>query len=199
VVVGAGFTGLSAALTLAEAGARVWVLEAGEPGGGASTRNAGMIGSPHKLGGEATVARYGADLAGRLFAEGREAYDWTAALAERVGAGFRRWGRLRLAWTRGHFEALRAEARVLRERGGYAVEALGPRDLRAEIGSDRYFGGLLHPDHGGLDPQRFHDGLLRAALEAGAQVACGVAVEAVRDAPGGVRVRAARRSPPTRR
>ncbi|MGM0586425.1 MAG: NAD(P)/FAD-dependent oxidoreductase, partial [Pseudomonadota bacterium] len=188
VVVGAGFTGLSAALTLAEAGARVQVLEAGTPGQGASARNAGMIGSPHKFGGEETVARYGPDLAARLFAEGREAYAWTAALAGRVEAGFRRWGRLRLAWTRAHFEALRAEARVLTERGGYELEVLGPGDLRAEIGSDRYFGGVLHPDHGGLDPRRFHDGLLRAALEAGAEVVAGVPVTGLRRGRAGLRL-----------
>lgn len=188
VVLGAGFTGLSAALTLAEAGAKVAVLEAGDLTEAASVRNGGMVGPPHKFGAGEAVALYGPERAARLFAEGREAYEWTAALADRLGGEYRRWGRLRLAWTRDHFEVLKAEARVLRERAGYEVEVLGPEDLRGEIGSRRYFGGLLHRDHGGLQPRKFHDGLLRAALDAGAEVALGAPATGLTRGPRGVRV-----------
>ena len=180
VVIGAGFTGLSAALEMARRGVRVVVLEAGEPGAGASTVNGGMIGSPHKLGGPDAVARYGEDLAGRLFDEGREGFEWTVSLLEREGidAEFRRWGRLRLAWSDAHFRAMRKEAEMLAARG-WPIEVVGREGLAQEIGSDRYVGGVLHPDHGGLNPRRFHDGLLRAALRAGVRVVAGCPVEGV--------------------
>ena len=178
VVIGAGFTGLSAALEMARRGVRVVVLEAGEPGAGASTVNGGMIGSPHGLGGPAAVARYGEALADRLFAEGREGFEWTVSLIEREGIAcdFHRWGRLRLAWNRDHFKAMRTEAEMLSARG-WPIEVIGREGLAQEIGSDRYVGGVLHPDHGGLNPRRFHDGLLRAALKAGARVVAGCPVE----------------------
>ena len=170
VVVGGGYTGLSAALTLAREGVRVLVLDAGEPGLGASTRNGGMIGAPHAFGTARTVKGYGLDFAGRLMREGREAYEFTAGLASGLDCDFRRHGRLRLAWTKRHFEALRAEAELMRTHGDYDVQVLGRDELAQEIGSSRYFGGVLFPDHGGLHPHRFHRGLLSAALAEGVQV-----------------------------
>lgn len=58
-VIGGGFTGMSAALTAAEAGASVVLIDAMRPGMGASTRNGGMIGAPHRPGFVKEMKTYG--------------------------------------------------------------------------------------------------------------------------------------------
>src|SRR5580693_7074847 len=75
-VVGAGYTGLSAALTLARAGRSVVVFDAGQPGIGASSRNGGMLGDWLKPSFATLARRYGEPRARALIAEAREALDF---------------------------------------------------------------------------------------------------------------------------
>nr|MDJ0639857.1 FAD-dependent oxidoreductase [Paracoccaceae bacterium] len=63
LVIGAGYTGLSAAIAAQDAGARVVVIDAGQPGKGASTRNGGMLGAHPRLGWETLSKLYGAEAA----------------------------------------------------------------------------------------------------------------------------------------
>src|SRR5258708_24024366 len=79
-VIGAGFTGLSAARTLAKSGARVAVLEAESVGWGASCRNGGMGLSGLKLGTPTLVARYGRDATKRMYAASLESIDCVEAV-----------------------------------------------------------------------------------------------------------------------
>src|SRR5580700_9286429 len=67
-VIGAGFTGLSAARTLAQRGAKVAVLESDTIGWGASSRNGGMVLTGMKLGVETLAGRYGMDATRRMYA-----------------------------------------------------------------------------------------------------------------------------------
>ena len=69
VIVGAGFTGLSAAITLAKSGASVVVFDSEELGFGASTRNGGMLGSGHKVSPQQAEEKYGTDVAGQIHKE----------------------------------------------------------------------------------------------------------------------------------
>src|ERR671925_269743 len=66
-IIGGGYTGLSAARTLAKNGVRAAVLEANTIGGGASSRNGGMVLTGLKLGMQTIMKKYGRDLAKRLF------------------------------------------------------------------------------------------------------------------------------------
>src|SRR5512143_2563589 len=79
-IVGAGFTGLSAALSLAHQGANVAVLEAETPGWGASSRNGGMVLTGLKLGASELIAKYGRALARRLHAASLAAIDCVEAI-----------------------------------------------------------------------------------------------------------------------
>lgn len=172
VVVGGGFTGLSAALTLARAGREVLVLEAEDVGAGASSRNGGMIGSGHRVGFARASALYGADLARALLGEGLKALAFTTALIENEGLNcdFERCGRFRGAWRAADYEAMAEEAEVMQREVGLVTEMVSRADTLQDVGHKRYHGGCRFPHHGGLHPGKLVNELLRLAETAGARV-----------------------------
>ena len=175
VVVGGGFTGLAAARRAALLGARVILLEAETLGWGASSRNAGMYLVGLKWGPRQLVDRYGAELGTALQRESADSVEWTLATiaAEQIDAGLTRAGHLELASGPSDADGIEAAARELTEAGTPARYV--PRaELRREIGSDAYFGGLLVEGDGGLDPARYHAGLAEATARAGADLHEGV-------------------------
>ena len=95
LIIGAGYAGLSAAMTLARAGRSVVVCEAGPPGFGASSRSGGMIGHGHRLSYASLIALYGAQKAKALIAEGMASLDHVKTLIslEKIDAGLSLTGR----------------------------------------------------------------------------------------------------------
>lgn len=171
-VVGAGYTGLSAALTLARAGRSVLVCEAGVAGAGASSRNGGMIGSSHRLDLADLTARYGRDKAVAILREGIDSLEFTADLIGREGIAchFTRCGRFRAAWRPRDYEALGRESDLLRRAVGLESAMVPARESRKEVDTEFYHGGCVYPRHGSLHPGLFHQGLLDRARAAGALV-----------------------------
>lgn len=171
-VVGAGYAGLSAALTLVRAGRSVLVLDAEAAGFGGSSRSGGMVGHGHRLSYSALIARHGKPKAQALIREGMASLDFATALieAEGIDARFRRVGRFRGAATPADYETQAREADLLQRDLGLPVEVVPRAEQRREIASDLYHGGLVFPSHGGLHPALFHQGLLAAARRAGAVV-----------------------------
>lgn len=110
VVVGAGFTGLSAALTLAEAGCQVIVLDSEAIGFGASTRNGGMLGSGHKMSVADAQKHYGPTIAAQLHCEANASLDFTKNLIvnQNIDCDLHACGRLRTAWTPQDYTAMAA-------------------------------------------------------------------------------------------
>src|SRR5512138_667587 len=95
-ILGGGFTGLSAARTLAQQGAKVAVLEAETIGWGASSRNGGMVLTGLKLGMGAIQKRYGRELAKRMFQYSLDSIDTVEQIVreEQINCGFARTGHL---------------------------------------------------------------------------------------------------------
>ncbi len=200
-VLGGGFTGISAALNLAERGFDVVLLEAERIGWGASGRNGGQICTG--LGADLARARrwLGPDDAGKLFALAEEAKAIIRARSTRHRIDCElSWGYFHGAPKRRHLEALRAEQAEL-------AEAYGDQDTRLAEGADAvsefvaspaYLGGLYEGGAGHLHPLKYCLGLARAAEAAGARVFEGARVlevdpgprPAVRTARGRVSARA---------
>jgi len=164
-IIGGGYAGLSAAMTLARAGRSVVVLEAGAPGQGASSRSGGMIGHGHRLSYTALIDRFGAEKAKDLVREGMASLSFATALIaeEKIDAGLQLSGRLRGAWTEADFAAIARDAALLRRDLGMPIDVLGKSDVRRELAADCYQGGLLFQAHGGVHPALFQQGLARAA------------------------------------
>ena len=131
VVVGGGITGLSTALHLAERGAKVVLLEAEEPGWGASGRNGGQVNPGLKHDPDRVERDYGKDLGGRMNAFAGDAPAFVFDLIERhdIRCDARRNGTLRAAIRAKHAAQVRATAEQLARRGA-PVEHVA-RDLQS--------------------------------------------------------------------
>ena len=171
---GAGYTGLSAARTLARHGASVAVLERHRAGWGASGRNGGFVLPGYQPHVGELLRRHGVDRTRALLAGTLEAID----------CGYARRGWISLAAKAGHLRDLERTAADLRRHFGHETALLGRAELRDEIGSNRYHGGLLDPRAGALHPGRYCAGLAEAAGRAGALLAEGVEVRRVTRAGG---------------
>ncbi|MEM6589222.1 MAG: FAD-binding oxidoreductase [Pseudomonadota bacterium] len=169
LVIGAGYAGLSAAIAAHDAGARVAVVDAGDPGAGASTRNGGMFGAHPRLGWAALAKKFGADVADMIFAEAAPALDWAKGLikAEGIDCDMQETGRIQLAWTPDHAESQKALAGSVTAKSEVQAHMLDRMGLKQEIGTERYHGALVFPQHCGLHPAKFHRGLRQSVEQRG--------------------------------
>lgn len=169
-VIGGGYTGLSAARTLAKHGANVVVLEAETIGWGASSRNGGMVLTGLKVGMQTIQKRYGREIARRLFQYSLDSIDTVEQLVEeeKIDCGFARDGHLLTANKPKHFDALQEEVEFMQKEFDHPLHLIPKDKQRQEIGSDLYYGALLDPCSGGLNPAQYVAGLARAAEKAGA-------------------------------
>jgi len=169
-VIGGGFTGLSAARTLAKRGVKVAVLEANTIGWGASSRNGGMTLTGLKPGMDAVVKKYGRNIARQLFQCSVDSVATVEQIVrdENIDCGFARSGYLLTASKPKHYEGFKGQIDFMAKEFNYPMRLVPPRDLKSEIGSNTYYGGLVDEVGGGLNPARYVTGLARAAEKAGA-------------------------------
>ncbi|HEY7353757.1 MAG TPA: FAD-binding oxidoreductase [Terriglobales bacterium] len=181
VVIGAGFTGLSAARIFAKSGARVAVLEANTIGWGASSRNGGMVLTGLKLDPETLSRRYGMELARRLYASSLESIDFVEQIIrdENIGCSFARCGHLEVASKQSHFDAYARSAEMIAKEFNHVLRVVPRNELSSEIGSDVYFGGIVDARSAAVNPAQYVSGLARAALKAGASIYEGLRVKEI--------------------
>lgn len=171
-VIGGGFTGLSAALHLAERGYDVVLLEAARIGAGASGRNGGQVVSGHRLDQTTLEHRFGRARAQLLWQLAEEA---KATVRERIArhaiaCDFKP-GVLTVAHRPADAAWLERNAAGLERDYGYRELRYVPRtDLAALLATDRYHGGLLDRGGGHLHPLNYALGLAAAARTAGARI-----------------------------
>jgi glycine/D-amino acid oxidase-like deaminating enzyme len=171
-IVGCGFTGLSAALALSKRGARVTVLESETVGWGASSRNGGMVLTGLKLGVNQLISRYGSELTRRMYAVSLETIDTVERIIrdETIDCNFSRTGHLEVACKQSHFDDYARQAEVIAREFNHQLRVVPRDELRDEIGSDIYYGGMIDEVSAGLNPARYVAGLASAALRAGAKI-----------------------------
>ena len=178
-IIGAGYTGLSAARHLAQAGASVLVLERERVGWGASSRNGGQVLTGLKVDPAVLVARHGEARARELFDVSLDSIACLESLIAResIDCDYEMSGHVLAAWKPSHFAAFREEQALLARVFHHAVELVSKSDQRSELGSDAYHGLLVDERSRALNPARYVVGLADAARRAGAVIAEGTPVE----------------------
>ncbi|WP_175700410.1 NAD(P)/FAD-dependent oxidoreductase [Burkholderia ambifaria] len=172
VVVGGGITGSAAALALAKKGARVIVCEAGTVGQAASGRNGGMCNNGFAQDYASLSQRIGTELANRLYLAFDAGVDTVERLVreESIDCDFARRGKLKLAAKPEHYDKLVRSQALLAASVDPDTRLVTKAELRDEIGSNRYHGGLLFGKSAGMHVGRYVRGLARAAQARGAHI-----------------------------
>jgi glycine/D-amino acid oxidase-like deaminating enzyme len=171
-VIGAGFTGLSAARTLARRGAKVAVLESETVGWGASSRNGGMVLTGMKLGVNQLISKYGRERTQRMYAASLASLDCVEQIVrdEAIDCDFSRCGHLEVACKQKHFADYARQAEVVSREFNHTLRVVQRNEMSSEIGSTIYYGGMVDEVSAGCNPARYVAGLARAAMKAGANV-----------------------------
>ncbi len=171
-VVGGGFTGLSAALHLAERGYDVALLEAQRIGWGASGRNGGQLGSGQRKAPDEIAQLMGPDDARRLWELAEAAKALVKSLIDRHGIDCDlKPGIMACAYKPEHVDKLKHHVELLSHDYGYdQISFLDRRAVAERLGSDIYHGGQLDMGAGHLHPLNYALGLAEAAVAAGARL-----------------------------
>ena len=172
VIVGAGFTGLSAAITLAKSGVSVVVFDSEELGFGASTRNGGMLGSGHKVSPQEAEKKYGLEIAGKIHKEANASLAFTTDLIKEnnIDCDLQICGRLRTSWLPQDHLSMSENLKKLKAIDDFNSRMIDSSKMLESVKTDLYFGGQFYEDHGSVQPRKFHYGLHQMASNAGAKV-----------------------------
>lgn len=169
-IIGAGYTGLAAALRLAEVGVRVVVLEAHQIGWGASGRNGGQIHPGHRRDEVWLSAQLGAKTGHRLMEIAEEARLWLHETVSHYSMDCElKPGLYHAVHKARSVEETRHEVEADNRAGG-SLQWLDKAEISAALSTEAYFGGSYDPKGGHLHALKWAYGLARAALSAGAVI-----------------------------
>jgi glycine/D-amino acid oxidase-like deaminating enzyme len=181
-IIGGGLTGLSAALSLARKGMQVVVFEKDTVGFSASGRNGGMCTPGLATDTAGVVKKHGLARAKEMYHSFNAAIDYVEKLIveNKIDCNFERTGKFTVASKPHHYEHLVKRHNFLAENFGYETSLIPRSDIRYEIGSDIYYGGLLDKQGAGFHVGKFVRGLARVATKLGVHIYEGTAVTNLR-------------------
>lgn len=173
VVMGAGYVGLSAALTLARSGRDVLVCEMGAVSNGGASRNQGQMGAVFKRSFSQLAESYGRSKAVAIMKAGKGAIEFTQDLIEReqISCDLERNGRFVAAYRREDYEAMARELEILKREVGFAGDMVPRAEQTKHVGTDYYFGGQLRHIDATIQPAKYQQGLIDRVISAGAHIA----------------------------
>ena len=183
LVVGAGYSGLSTAISLKQLqpSAVVMVLDAEEPGFGASGRNGGWCSALFPLGLDDLAQMHGVDQARRM----QTAMNHTVVDVERfindnkIDCNWARGGTLTVATNPAHEGRLRQQAEMFARHGFDDVTMLGPDSVNALLRVVGARGGLYSPHCAAMHPLKLLNGLVRVARELGVKIISNARVRSI--------------------
>ena len=171
VIIGSGYTGLSAAIETAAQGVETLVIDQGDLGQGCSTKNGGQISTSIKPTLKALSKKYGGEKANAIRQEVLNALNWIEDFItlENLNCEFTRCGRFHGAHTPNQYEQMCSTIHELNEENiiAHPVEKFS---MSSELGTDFYHGGLVFPDNASLHPAKYHRELLRLAEARGSKL-----------------------------
>jgi glycine/D-amino acid oxidase-like deaminating enzyme len=194
IIVGAGLTGLNAALPLARAGRHVVVLDREDIGFCASRRNAGYLGRTFKKSFRALAAAKGAEHATAVYRELDAALRTVLGVVadEKIDCHAVRCGRFIGANAPRHYEEMAREYDTIHRNLGFEFHMVPRSEQHAELATDLYHGGVVLPDLGSIHPGLYHRGLTERARCAGVAIHGRTEVLGLDTETDGVRVKTAR-------
>ncbi|MER9020249.1 FAD-binding oxidoreductase [Mesorhizobium sp. M0898] len=172
VIVGGGFTGLSAAAHLATTGADVVLIETHRFGDGASGRNGGQLGTGQRAWAEELEAEYGFSRAKALFdlAEEAKAHLLDFAAMHQIEIDYMP-GQMSVAHKKRYVDDYKAHAEIMASRFGYPhISFMDAAETAERLGSTHYFGGTRDTGTGHIHPLKLVIGTAKVAAEAGAKL-----------------------------
>ncbi|WP_420414988.1 NAD(P)/FAD-dependent oxidoreductase [Roseibium sp.] len=171
LIVGAGYTGLNAALQTAREGMSTLVIDAEDPGWGCSLRNGGQLSTSLKPTFLALSRRYGPELATQLCEEGQASLDYMHELStDGLDMGLKDVGRFHGAHKPHLYDKLSKEAAAGHPVWKPDAFMVPKSEMVSELGTDAYHGGIVYPHHCSIDVSKYLPALLSRALKLGAQV-----------------------------
>ena len=192
LVIGGGYTGMSAALELARRGVEVVVLESESAGWGCSSRNGGQVSDGVKPDFATLAKAHGAERAGAIIAEAERALFWLRDFiqAENIACDWRPCGRFHGAHSRAAYRRLVQE---VAERNRFSEQANGAymvarAEQEGEANTHAYHGGAVFPEHFSVHPAKLLHGIAGLAARAGAQTVSHCAALEITAANNGFRV-----------
>ena len=177
-IIGAGYAGLATALELSKLGVEAVVVDAAEPGYGASTRSGGLVGGGHSIKKPLVAKPPPPERVADMVSDATDGFYMLERIIEdeKIECGWFRTGRFTGAISRGHFKAMEAQAAHMQDKGGGAE--LIPKERQREfIGSDYYHGGMSASEAAHLHPALYYAGLKRLCEERGVRICAKAAVE----------------------